>query len=111
MAYDSPFSPMGPTSLIGTSSSQVKTTNNEGNSSYRIRNILPTQQYIKWAAPLPNDTAVTVPAIVVPAAGVPSTRTLGMLPYSVETFGGLPSNAWFLADAVGAFEVTPGEGI
>lgn len=111
MAYDSPFSPMGPTVLVGTSSVQVKTTNNEGNSSYRVRNILATQQYFRWAAPLPGDTAVTVPAIVLPSAGVVAHKTLGMLPYSVETFGGLPSNAWFLADAAGAFEVTPGEGL
>jgi hypothetical protein len=34
-----------------------------------------------------------------------------MLPYSVEVFGGLPANAWFEADAAGAFEITAGEGV
>ena len=111
MAYDSAFSPMGPTVLVGTSSVQVKTTNNEGNTSYRVRNLLATQQYFSWAAPLPSDAAVTVPAIVTPVAGTPSPKTIGMFPYSVETFSGLPANAWFLANAAGAFEVTPGEGL
>ena len=68
-------------------------------------------QYFKWAAPLPSDAAVTVPAIVAPVAGTPSVNTMGMLPSSVETFSGLPANAWFLADAAGAFEITPGEGM
>jgi hypothetical protein len=34
-----------------------------------------------------------------------------MLPGSVEVFSGIPANAWFLANAVGAFEITPGEGL
>ena len=111
MAYNSSFSPFGPTVLVGTSSVQVKTTNNDNPTSYRVRNLSTSAQYFKWAAPLPNDAAVTVPAIVAPADGVPSTRTIGMLPSSVETFSGLPANAWFLASAAGAFEITPGEGM
>ena len=111
MAYNSSFSPFGPTVLVGTSSVQVKSTNNDNPTSYRIRNLSTSTQYFKWAAPLPSDAAVTVPAIVLPADGIPSVNTMGMLPSSVETFSGLPANAWFLANAVGAFEITPGEGM
>lgn len=112
MAYNSPFTPLGPTVLVGTSSVQVTSNRNIGPTSYRIRNLSSSAaQYIRWAAPLPSDTAVTVPAATAPTAGTPQPQTLGLAPGAVETFGGLPPNAWFIANAVGAFEVTPGEGV
>ena len=111
MAYNSSFSPFGPTVLVGTSSVQVKSSNNESPTSYRIRNLSTSAQYFRWAAPLPSDTAVTVPAIVTPVDGTPSVNTIGMLPSSVETFSGLPANAWFIANAAAAFEITAGEGM
>ena len=111
MAYNSSFSPFGPTVLVGTSSVQVKTTNNDNPTSYRIRNLSTSAQYFRWAAPKPGDVAVTVPAAAAPSAGVVAPNTIGMLPNSVETFSGLPANAWFIASAAGAFEITPGEGM
>lgn len=111
MAYNSSFSPFGATVLVGTSSVQVKTSNNDNPTSYRIRNLSTSAQYFRWASPLPGDAAVTVPAAAAPSAGVPSQNTIGMLPNSVETFSGLPANAWFIASAAGAFEITPGEGM
>jgi hypothetical protein len=59
-------------------------------------------------APGGSTPSITVTA---PTAGNPSANTIGMLPYTVEIFGTLPPNAYFKADAAGAFEVTPGEGL
>jgi hypothetical protein len=110
MAYNSPFSPFGPTYLVGTSSVQVKSSNNNNPTSYRVRNLLPSTQYFSWVAPAPGDAVQNV-TVTVPTAGVPSANTIGMLPNSVEVFGGLPANAWFEAGSAGAFEITPGEGL
>ena len=110
MAYNSPFSPFGPTVLVGTSSVQVNTTNNTQPTSYRVKNMLSTTQYFSWKAQQPGDAVQSI-TVTAPTAGNPAKDTIGMLPYSVEIFGGLPSNAWFEADAAGAFEITAGEGL
>jgi hypothetical protein len=103
----SAFSPTGPAYLIGTSPVQVTSTNNC--TTYRVRALLTTAQYFTYVAPSgPTTPSITVTA---PTAGVPSTFTVGLLPSTVEVFGGLPPNAWFKADAVGAFEIIPGEGL
>ena len=103
----SAFSPTGPTYLVGTSVVQVTSTGN--NTTYRVRALLTTSQYFTYAAPSgPTTPSITVTA---PTAGVPSTFTVGLLPSTVEVFGGLPPNAWFKADAAAAFEITPGEGL
>jgi hypothetical protein len=104
---NSAFSPTGPAYLVGTSPVQVTSTNN--NTTYRVRSLLATSQYFTYAAVGDGTTPnITVTA---PTAGVPSAFTVGILPSNVEVFGGLPPNAWFKADAVGAFEITPGEGL
>jgi hypothetical protein len=110
MAYNSPFSPFGPTVLVGTSSVQVSSSNNDQPTSYRVKNMLSTTQYFSWKPPQPGDAVQSI-TVTAPTAGNPSANTIGMLPYSVEIFGGLPGNAWFEADAAGAFEITPGEGL
>ena len=110
MAYNSPFSPFGPTYLVGTSSVQVQSSNGNQPTSYRVKNMLGTTQYFSWLPPQPNNATQNV-TVTAPTAGNPSANTIGMLPYSVEIFGGLPGNAWFEADAAGAFEITPGEGL
>ena len=110
MAYNSPFSPFGPTYLVGTTSVQVKSTNNDQPTSYRVRNLLGTSQYFSYLPPQPGDATQSI-TVTAPVAGTPSANTIGMLPYSVEIFGGLPGNAWFEADAAAAFEITPGEGL
>lgn len=110
MAYNSPFSPFGPTYLVGTTSVQVQSSNGNQPTSYRVKNMLSTTQYFSWLPPQPNNATQNV-TVTAPVAGTPSPNTLGMLPYSVEIFGGLPNNAWFKADAVGAFEITAGEGL
>ena len=110
MAYNSPFSPFGPTYLVGTTSVQVKSTNNDQPTSYRVRNLLGTNQYFSYLPPQPGDATQSI-TVTAPVAGTPSANTIGMLPYSVEIFGGLPGNAWFEADAAAAFEITPGEGL
>jgi hypothetical protein len=110
MAYNSPFSPFGPTYLVGTSSVQVQSSNGNQPTSYRVKNMLGTTQYFSWLPPQPNNATQSV-TVTAPVAGTPSANTLGMLPYSVEIFGGLPGNAWFEADAAAAFEITAGEGL
>jgi hypothetical protein len=109
MATNNAFSPFGPTVLVGTSSVQVKSNNNLSPTSYRVRNLLETTQYFAWSAPQPGDAVQSI-TVTAPTAGNPQ-NSIGMLPSSVEVFGGLPANAWFEADAVGAFEITPGEGL
>ena len=109
MAYDSAFSPFGLTYLVGTGAVQVVSTTNSGPTSYRVRNLSGTQQYFGWAAPIPGGATPTI-ATTAPSAGAPK-QIIGLLPYSVEVFSGLPSNAWFKADGVGAFEITSGEGL
>lgn len=103
----SAFAPTGPAYLVGTSAVQVVSTSNC--TTYRVRSLLTTTQYFTYAAP----AAGTTPSITVtaPTAGSPSTFTVGLLPSTVEVFGGLPPNAWFKADAAGAFEIIPGEGL
>jgi hypothetical protein len=108
--YNSPFTPFGPTYLVGTSPVQVASTNNDNPTSYRVRNTSASAQYLAWYAPSPGNPTPTI-TVVAPTAGSPKRQTLGFLPNSVEVFGGIPANAWFQADAAGAFEVTPGEGL
>ena len=108
MAYNSPFTPFGPTVLVGTSEVQVNTSNNDNQTSYRVRNVSASVQYFSWAPSTGATPSITVTA---PTAGNPSYNTIGMLGNSIEVFGGLPPNAWFKADAVAAFEITAGEGL
>ena len=110
MAYNSPFSPFGPTVLVGTSAVQVSSSNNDQPTSYRVKNMLNATQYFSWKPPQPENAVQTI-TVTAPTDGNPSANTIGMLANSVEVFGGLPANAWFEADAVGAFEITPGEGL
>lgn len=110
MAYNSPFSPFGPTALVGVTPVQVYSSSNTQPTSYRVRNLLSTPQYFSWKAQQPENPTPTI-TVTAPTAGVPSANTIGMLPNSVEVFGGLPGNAWFEADAAAAFEITAGEGL
>jgi hypothetical protein len=89
---------------------QVASTNNDNPTSYRVRNTSASAQYLSWYAPSPGNPTPTI-TVAAPTAGSPKRQTLGFLPSSVEVFGGIPANAWFQADAVGAFEITPGEGL
>ena len=104
------FVPFGQTYLVGTSSVQVLSQGNQGATSYRIKAMLTTPQYLRWAPPDPTGTAITVGSVTAPTAGSPSTNTIGFLAGSIEIMS-FPANAWFKADAVGAFEITPGEGL
>lgn len=104
------FVPMGQTYLVGTSSVQVKSQGNQTPTAYRIKAVLSTPQYLRWAPPDPTGTAITVGSVTAPSAGTPSSETFGFLAGAVEIIS-LPANAWFKADAVGAFEITPGEGL
>jgi hypothetical protein len=108
--YNSPFTPFGPTYLVGTSPVQGSSNNNDNPTSYRIRNTSASAQYLAWVAPAPGNATPTI-TVAAPTAGSPKRQTLGFLPSSVEVIGGIPANAWFQADAVGAFEITPGEGL
>lgn len=103
------FVPMGQTYLVGNSSVQVKSQGNQTPTTYRIKAMLSTTQYLRWAPPDPTGTAITVGSVTAPSAGVPSSETFGFFPGAVEVIS-LPANAWFKADAVAAFEITPGEG-
>jgi len=106
---NSAFAPFGPTYLVGTSAVQVLSTNNNGSTSYRVRALLTTTQYLSWA---PAGVANATPTITVTAPGAsPSAYTLGITAGTVEVFGNLPPNGFFKADAAAAFEITPGEGL
>lgn len=106
-----PFTPFGPTVLVGTSEVQVPSTRNTSPTAYRVRNLSASAQYFSWAPAAPLGGAAPSITVTVPSAGVPSANTIGMLPASVEVFGGLPPNAYFKANAAAAFEITPGEGL
>ena len=106
---NSAFAPFGPTYLIGTTAVQVLSTNNNGSTSYRVRALLTTAQYLSWA---PAGVANAAPTITVTAPGAsPSPYPLGITPGTVEVFGNLPPNGFFKADIAAAFEITPGEGL
>ena len=70
MAYDSAFSPFGPTYKIGTSAIQVKASNNFYPTSYRIYNITAGIVRVGWAPQEPNDATVTPSAATPTATGV-----------------------------------------
>lgn len=107
-----PFTPFGPTVLVGTTEVLVSaTTRNTGPTSYRVRNLSSSQQYFSWAPAAPLGAAAPSITVTAPTAGSPSANTIGMTAYGVEVFGGLPPNAYFKAGTAGAFEITPGEGL
>lgn len=105
------FSPSGPTVLVGTSEVQVSGKDNAYPTTYRVRNLLTTTQYLSWAPAAPLGGSAPSITVTVPTAGNPSTNTIGMGGGGVEVFGTLPPNCYFKANAAGAFEVTPGEGL
>lgn len=100
---DLPFSPSGPTVLVDNSARQIAAGNNLNVQVYRVRNLSSSVQYFTHGA------ANTVTSIGAPTAGVPSTNTIGMLPNSVETFGGILPFA--IASTSTGFEFTPGAGV
>lgn len=107
MSWDAPFAPKGPTYLVGTQPVQVLVTDGSLTVSYRISSLSTSRQYITW---LPFTAAQPTIPIATPTAVAPQANTIGMAAGATETFN-LPANAWFRADAAGAFEVTPGEGL
>lgn len=107
---NSAFAPFGPTYLIGTTAVQVLATNNAGCTSYRVRSLLATTQYLSWAPAGPANAAPTI-TVTAPGSTTPSAYTLGITPGTVEVFGNLPPNGFFKADIAAAFEITPGEGL
>jgi hypothetical protein len=110
MAYDSTFTPKGPTVLVGIAPAvQVATANpSEWPTSYRVRCL--ATAYLSWYTF--QDVGAPPPTITVtaPAANVPSPQTIGMSLGGVETFT-FPPNAYFQASVAAAFEITPGEGL
>ena len=107
--YDGAFTPKGPTVLVGTTVVPVPTNDGTPATSYRVRALLTTQQYLAWSPPRSDGTAPTI-NLVTPVANVPSVNTMGFAGLATETVV-LPQGCYMKADAVGAFEVTPGEGI
>lgn len=106
------FTPFGATVLVGTTEVQVSSgSRNTGPTSYRVRNLQSTQQYLSWAPAAPLGGAAPSITVTAPTAGVPSANTLGLNGNGVEVFGGLPPNAFFKASAAACFEITPGEGL
>jgi hypothetical protein len=110
MAYNSPFTPFGPTYLVGTAAEQVVVSNNVNPSSYRIANITSSLIHIAWLPPEPNNAAVA-PTVTAPTTSVPQANTLAIPANGVSVIGGLPPNAWFISTAASSAEITPGEGI
>lgn len=107
--YNSPFTPFGPTYLVGVSAVQVKTSNNGYPTSYRIVNLTSSLIHVAYQPQEPNDASVT-PVVTAPSAGVPSANTFAIPANGVAVIGGIPPNAWFIASAA-SVEITPGEGI
>ena len=108
MAYNSAFSPFGPTYQVGTSAVQVKSANNVYPSGYRIVNLTASLIRVGWQPQEPNDASVTPVATTPTAAGIANVLTLPA--NGVGVFSGIPPNAWFIASAA-SVEITPGEGI
>jgi hypothetical protein len=99
MAYNSPFTPFGPTYLVGSLASvQVKTANNVYPSSYRIANITSSAIHVAWQPQEPSDLAVTV-TVTAPALGTPQANTITVPANGVSVIGGIPPNAWFISSA------------
>jgi hypothetical protein len=107
--YNSPFTPFGPTYLVGVSAVQVKTTNNGYPTSYRIVNLTSSLVRVAYQPQEPNDATVT-PVVTAPSAGSPSANTFAVPANGVAVIGGIPPNAWFISSAA-SVEITPGEGI
>lgn len=110
MAYNSAFSPFGPTYQVGTSAVQVNSTNNVYPTGYRIVNLTSSLVRVGYAPQLPNNATVT-PTVTAPTAGAPQANTLSIPANGVSVFSGIPPNAWFIASAATSLEITPGEGI
>lgn len=109
MAYNSAFSPFGPTYLVSTSAVQVKSSNNVYPSGYRIVNLTSSLVRVGWAPQEPGDATVTPVATTPTATGI--ANVLSIPANGVGVFSGIPPNAWFIASAVTSLEITPGEGI
>jgi len=108
MAYDSAFSPFGPTYLVSTSAVQVKATSNFYPTSYRIYNITSGIVRFAWAPQEPGDATVT-PTVTTPTAiGTPYVMSIPA--NTVQVFSGIPPNAWFISGTATSLEITPGEG-
>jgi hypothetical protein len=109
MAYNSAFAPFGPTYLVGTTPVQVKSKNNVYPTGYRFVNLTNNLVRVGWQPQEPKDAAV-VPVVTAPtASGVLNVLTIPA--NGVAVFSSIPPNAWFIADADAALEITPGEGI
>jgi hypothetical protein len=76
--------------------------NPAGINTVRIRCIAATGAYLTW-----GNAGIT--ATRAPTAVSPSPNTIGMSQYAVEHLE-IPSGAYFIASAAGAFECTPGQG-
>ena len=110
MAYNSAFSPFGPTYLVGTSAVQVKSSNNVYPSGYRIINLTASLIRVGWQPQEPNDAAVTPAATSPTATGTANVLTIPA--NGVGVFSGIPPNAWFITGgSANTVEITPGEGI
>ena len=107
--YNSPFTPFGPTYLVGLSQVQVSTINNMQATSYRVRNILNAITYFAWSPPIASGGAPSM-AATAPLAGQPSANVMGMAANDTRIFC-LPDKAWFIASAAAGLEITPGEGV
>jgi len=99
------------TYLIGNAAAVQIPTQSSGAAitSYRVSNVLATRQYLTWAANTATGSAPTISAAA-PTNGAPATNTMGMPGGAIEVFM-FPANAWFIANAAGAFEITPGDGV
>ena len=96
-----PFLPRGPTYVVGDEA--VHCAGALGGTSYRIRNLdVNGSSYLTWGT---TDRVVYVE----PAEDAPAENTLGFTGDRTEVVC-LPSDAWFISDRKGNFEVTPGEG-
>lgn len=109
MAYNSAFSPFGPTYLVSTSPVQVKSSNNVYPSGYRIMNLTSSIVRVGWQPQEPGDATVTPVATTPTATGI--ANVLSIPANGVGVFSGIPPNAWFIANAATSVEITPGEGI
>jgi len=109
MAYNSAFTPFGPTYLVGTSAVQIKSNNNVYPSGYRIVNLTSSLVRVGWLPQEPSDASVTPVATTPTAAGI--ANVLSIPANAVGVFSGIPPNAWFIASAATSVEITPGEGL
>jgi hypothetical protein len=103
MSIDTTFHPITRTILVGATAVQVATDTQLDATTFRVRCLAAGQVYLTWGG-------AGVTAKGAPADAVPVFNTLGMIGIGTVLYIEVPINSFFIASAIGAFEITGGKG-